>query len=113
MKKKIFISSFAVVALTVAAIFFFGNSRSPKENELPRVKILRGDIIDKALAVGTIDLLQAIARVNRPYEEQNPDGGVREKPCGLIVDFVGVLGKLKKALRFDSKDVSGASKTWI
>jgi type I restriction enzyme, R subunit len=52
-------------------------------------------------------LLQAIARVNRPYEEQNPDGGVREKPCGLIVDFVGVLGKLKKALRFDSKDVSG------
>ena len=52
-------------------------------------------------------LLQAIARVNRPYEDQNADGGVREKPCGLIVDFVGVLGKLKKALRFDSKDVSG------
>jgi type I restriction enzyme R subunit len=52
-------------------------------------------------------LLQAIARVNRPYEAQNEDGGVREKPCGLIVDFVGVLGKLKKALRFDSKEVSG------
>jgi type I restriction enzyme R subunit len=52
-------------------------------------------------------LLQAIARVNRPYEVQNADGGVREKPCGLIVDFVGVLGKLKKALRFDSKEVSG------
>jgi type I restriction enzyme R subunit len=52
-------------------------------------------------------LLQAIARVNRPYEDQNEDGGVREKPCGLIVDFVGVLGKLKKALRFDSKEVSG------
>ena len=52
-------------------------------------------------------LLQAIARVNRPFEEQNPDGGERRKPCGLIVDFVGVLGKLKKALAFDSKDVSG------
>jgi len=52
-------------------------------------------------------LLQAIARVNRPFEEQNPDGGERRKPCGLIVDFVGVLGKLKKALKFDSKDVSG------
>ena len=51
--------------------------------------------------------LQAIARVNRPYEDQNEDDGVREKPCGLIVDFVGVLGKLKKALRFDSKEVSG------
>ena len=52
-------------------------------------------------------LLQAIARVNRPYEQENKDGGVREKPCGLVVDFVGVLGKLKKALRFDSKEVSG------
>jgi len=52
-------------------------------------------------------LLQAIARVNRPYEEVNADGGVREKPCGLVVDFVGILGRLKKALRFDSKEVSG------
>lgn len=52
-------------------------------------------------------LLQAIARVNRPFEEQNTDGGERRKPCGLIVDFVGVLSKLKKALAFDSKDVSG------
>ncbi|HEY5908999.1 MAG TPA: HsdR family type I site-specific deoxyribonuclease [Verrucomicrobiae bacterium] len=52
-------------------------------------------------------LLQAIARVNRPFEEQNADGGDRRKPCGVIVDFVGILGKLKKALAFDSKDVSG------
>lgn len=52
-------------------------------------------------------LLQAIARVNRPYEEDNKDGGVREKPCGLVVDFVGILDKLKKALAFDSKEVSG------
>lgn len=48
-------------------------------------------------------LLQAIARVNRPYEDES---GVR-KPCGLIVDFVGVLRDLKKALAFDSRDVSG------
>lgn len=46
-------------------------------------------------------LLQAIARVNRPYEEEEKF----KKPCGLIVDFVGVLGKLKKALAFDSKQV--------
>jgi type I restriction enzyme R subunit len=46
-------------------------------------------------------LLQAIARVNRPYEEE----GKFKKPCGLVVDFVGVLGKLKKALAFDSKQV--------
>ena len=55
MKKKIFISSFAVVVLTVAGFLFFGNSKSSKETELPKVKIQRGDIIDKALAVGTIE----------------------------------------------------------
>ncbi len=48
-------------------------------------------------------LLQAIARVNRPYED---DSGER-KHIGLIVDFVGVLRELKKALQFDSAEVSG------
>src|SRR6266480_6474293 len=46
-------------------------------------------------------LLQAIARVNRPYEQE----GKFRKPCGFVVDFVGVFGKLKKALAFDSKQV--------
>ena len=48
-------------------------------------------------------LLQAIARVNRPYVDAN---GV-QKRIGLVVDFVGVLRELKKALQFDSADVSG------
>ena len=48
-------------------------------------------------------LLQAIARVNRPCVDAE---GVR-KPIGLIIDFVGVLRELKKALQFDSADVSG------
>jgi len=48
-------------------------------------------------------LLQAIARVNRPYEDENE----RKKPGGLIVDFVGVFGNLEKALAFDSKDIEG------
>ncbi len=48
-------------------------------------------------------LLQAIARVNRPYED---DSGERKR-IGLIVDFVGVLRELKKALQFDSSEVSG------
>src|SRR6202022_3464814 len=42
-------------------------------------------------------LLQAVARVNRPYED---DKGVK-KPSGLIIDFVGVLRELNKALAFD------------
>jgi type I restriction enzyme R subunit len=48
-------------------------------------------------------LLQAIARVNRPYVDKE---GVR-KQVGLIIDFVGVLRELKKALKFDSDDVEG------
>ncbi|MCC6661901.1 MAG: HsdR family type I site-specific deoxyribonuclease [Phycisphaerales bacterium] len=48
-------------------------------------------------------LLQAIARVNRPYEDED---GIRKR-VGLVVDFVGVLRELRKALRFDSGDVSG------
>ena len=48
-------------------------------------------------------LLQAIARVNRPYE--NDDGLV--KPYGFVLDFVGIFGDLEKALAFDS-DVVGS-----
>jgi type I restriction enzyme, R subunit len=48
-------------------------------------------------------LLQAVARVNRPYVDSQ---GV-QKRVGLVVDFVGVLRELKKALKFDSYDVSG------
>ena len=49
-------------------------------------------------------LLQAIARVNRPHVDA--DG--RRKRIGLVVDFVGVLRELQKALQFDSADVDGA-----
>jgi type I restriction enzyme R subunit len=48
-------------------------------------------------------LLQSIARVNRPYVDAN---GVLKR-VGLVVDFVGVLRELRKALQFDSNDVSG------
>lgn len=48
-------------------------------------------------------LLQAIARVNRPYED---DRG-RHKPSGFVLDFVGIFDDLEKALAFDSKDLEG------
>jgi type I restriction enzyme R subunit len=47
-------------------------------------------------------LLQAIARVNRPYEDE--DGLV--KPCGFVLDFVGIFEKLEQALAFDSDIVA-------
>ena len=46
-------------------------------------------------------LLQAIARVNRPYEDAN--GLV--KPAGFVLDFVGIFENLEKALAFDSDEV--------
>ncbi|MEJ5229520.1 MAG: HsdR family type I site-specific deoxyribonuclease [Pseudothermotoga sp.] len=48
-------------------------------------------------------LLQAIARVNRPFED---DSG-RRKTNGLIIDFVGIFDNLERALAFDSRDVEG------
>jgi len=47
-------------------------------------------------------LLQAIARVNRPYESEG-----QHKTAGLIVDFVGVFENLERALAFDSQDIIG------
>jgi len=48
-------------------------------------------------------LLQAIARVNRPYETE---GEIR-KPSGFVLDFVGIFDRLEKALAFDSDVISG------
>lgn len=49
-------------------------------------------------------LLQSIARVNRPYEDEESG---RDKPCGIILDYVGIFDNLKKALAFDSSDIEG------
>ena len=47
------------------------------------------------------NLLQAIARVNRPYDEP--------KTFGLIVDYSGVTTELQKALEmFEEQDIDGA-----
>jgi type I restriction enzyme R subunit len=48
-------------------------------------------------------LLQAIARANRPYEDEEG----HPKPGGLVLDYVGVFASLEKALAFDSQDVAG------
>ncbi|WP_262013332.1 type I restriction endonuclease subunit R [Micromonospora sp. Mcm103] len=49
-------------------------------------------------------LLQSLARVNRPYIDDNNV----MKRVGLVVDFVGILRNITKALSFDSADVKGA-----
>lgn len=47
-------------------------------------------------------LLQAIARVNRPYQDKDSI----QKPCGLVIDFIGVFKDMKKALSFDPDEVN-------
>lgn len=55
MKKKIILSSLGVVVLVIAAFLIFGGSKKSDEGALPKVKVTKGDIVDKALAVGTIE----------------------------------------------------------
>jgi len=55
MKKKIIFSSIGVVVLVGAAFLIFGGSKESGDAALPKVKVAKGNIIDKALAVGTIE----------------------------------------------------------
>lgn len=57
-------------------------------------------------------LLQAIARVNRLYDD---DDGARPKEFGYVIDYAGILGELDQALTtysalegFDEGDLAGA-----
>ncbi len=52
-------------------------------------------------------LLQTIARVNRPYENEQMK---MVKPHGFVLDFVGIFDKLEKALSFDSDEVNAVVK---
>ena len=52
-------------------------------------------------------LLQAIARVNRPYENEAHE---MVKPHGFVLDFVGIFDKLEKALAFDSDEIKAIVK---
>lgn len=85
-----------------------------KPDELPKIlivteklltgfdaPILYGMYLDKPMRDHV--LLQAIARVNRPYEDE----GGRKKSSGFVLDFVGIFDHLEKALAFDSQDIEG------
>lgn len=67
--------------------------------------ILYAMYLDKPMRDHT--LLQAIARVNRPYENEAEE---MVKPHGFVLDFVGIFDKLEKALAFDSDEVDAIVK---
>lgn len=67
--------------------------------------VLYAMYLDKPMRDHT--LLQAIARVNRPYENEAQE---MVKPHGFILDFVGIFDKLEKALAFDSDEINAIVK---
>lgn len=67
--------------------------------------ILYAMYLDKPMRDHT--LLQAIARVNRPYENEAQE---MVKPHGFVLDFVGIFDKLEKALAFDSEEINAVVK---
>lgn len=92
--------------------------RFTKIEELPKILIVTEKLLtgfdapilyamylDKPMRDHT--LLQAIARVNRPYENEEKD---MKKPHGFVLDFVGIFDKLEKALAFDSKEINAIIK---
>lgn len=67
--------------------------------------ILYAMYLDKPMRDHT--LLQTIARVNRPYENEALE---MVKPHGFVLDFIGIFEKLEKALSFDSDEVNAIVK---
>ena len=63
--------------------------------------ILYAMYLDKPMRDHT--LLQALTRVNRPYENEQQN---MVKPHGFVLDFVGLFSKLEKALSFDSDEIN-------
>jgi type I restriction enzyme R subunit len=70
--------------------------------------VLYAMYLDKPMRDHT--LLQAIARVNRPYELDDESGRATRKPHGFVLDFVGIFDKLEKALAFDSDEIHAVVK---
>ena len=67
--------------------------------------VLYAMYLDKPMRDHT--LLQAIARVNRPYENEAQE---MVKPHGFVLDFVGIFDRLEKALAFDSDEINAIVK---
>jgi type I restriction enzyme, R subunit len=67
--------------------------------------VLYAMYLDKPMRDHT--LLQAIARVNRPFENEAQE---MVKPHGFVLDFVGIFDNLEKALAFDSDEINAIVK---
>lgn len=59
--KKVFIIAFVLVVVVAIIVFAFKNGSSSKEEGIKLVAVQRGDILEKAMAIGTIEPYKEIA----------------------------------------------------
>jgi HlyD family secretion protein len=83
MKTRIFLISAAVVAIVAAVFILTGNSKKNDEGSLGKVKVTRDNIVEKALAVGTIE----------PENEIS----IKSKVSGVVRRIFADAGKYVKA----------------
>ncbi len=55
MKKKVIFSTVGVAVIVLIVFLLFGGSKKTEDDALAKVKVSRGTIVDKALAIGTIE----------------------------------------------------------
>ncbi len=60
-KKKILLGGLAVVVVGAAAFLIWGKRNGGEKDALPKVKVTQGSVVDKALAVGTIEPVYEIS----------------------------------------------------
>jgi HlyD family secretion protein len=83
MKKKIVFSTLGVGVVVVAAFFILGGSKKSDDQGLPKVKVTRGEIVEKSLAVGTI--------------EPEIEISVKSKSSGVVKRIFADVGSMVKA----------------
>ncbi|MGB6649406.1 MAG: biotin/lipoyl-binding protein, partial [Bacteroidota bacterium] len=55
MRKKLVVAGIVIVVLIGGGFLLFGGPSNSELDALPTVKVVRGNIVDKALAVGTVE----------------------------------------------------------
>jgi HlyD family secretion protein len=83
MKKKVLFVLLGIIVLGVVGVLVFGGSGEPKEGVLSKVKTIRGTIVEKALAVGTVEPEREIS--------------VKSKVSGVVKTIFADAGSFVKA----------------
>lgn len=61
MRKKVVLTAIGAVVVIGAGVVIFGGSKKTDDGTLPKVKVIKGNIVEKALAVGTVEPEQEIS----------------------------------------------------